>query len=37
MCLELNQIDALSKVFLLKEVSSVNKFAFINSCLVLTI
>lgn len=37
MCIELHPIDTLSRDFLLKEVISVNKFTFINSCLVLTI
>jgi len=37
MCMELNQIDTVGKIFLLKEVTHVNKFPFINAYLVLTV
>lgn len=36
MCMELNQIDTIGKIFLLKEVISENKFPFISSDVVLT-
>lgn len=36
MRVELNQIDAIGKIFLLKEVISENKFPFISSNLFLT-